>query len=358
MSYNPSKPVNVSSNLRMRIPISTTQKWYYLKGSEDKDVEYGKIFIAVIAPLSNVTGNSRTTLVIRMRWVFEFSYPELPSISQEEEDVFASAPNYFTDSSSDWKEGKYLTFKWHEGGNIVEFPKAKPNTLYHTTAKIGYYINTGAIRNTQYAVCVAETTESGYPMLAPVVDKATGERYIKTPSDTLLLPYFSAGPWVSPENPPWRAQEVTVQLLLTRDQSLRSPMHKTDSVVKVVDNSTSKSVASLNKFTKTIYGDRGGDFKSALYGIAAQADHAIVTANESLNVLLQRNDYDPNDPQVGLLKDALSKMEQLSFSTFIPGTDPLLKVFNFNPVRSNLDELALETSSDSEGEEPESSPKP
>lgn len=338
MSYNPSRPANISSNLRMRIPISTTQKWYYLRGSEDKDVEYGKIFIAALSPLSNVSGSSKTTLIVRMRWTFDFSYPDLPSVSVPDEQIFASAPNYFSDSSSDWKEGKYLTFKWHEGGNIVEFPGAKSGTLYKigAHAHVGYYISNGTIKNTEYAVCVTETTETGLPMLAPVKDKATGEAYIKNPSDTLLLSYFNAGPWVSPENPPWNPQEAKVQLMLCPHlDPVMSPMIPTPCRTTVQDVDTNVSTRNSNKLLQTVYGTRRGDNRDPLFGTQSEANANIVTLNETFNNILERGSIDPQDPQIGLFKQALEKLSRLSFDKN-PLSDKL-NVFNWDPLRGDDD---------------------
>ncbi|UHK03120.1 MAG: capsid protein [Sanya permutotetra-like virus 3] len=342
MSYNPSRLAAISSNIRMRIPISLTQKWYYLRGSEDKDVEYGKIFIAVVSPLSNVTGASKTNLVVRMRWVFDLSYPDLPTASLPEEEVFASAPNYFSDSSSDWKQGKYLTFKWHEGGSIVDFPGAKAKHIYkiHPGSTVGYYASNGTLQTTQYAVCVTETTSTGQPMLAPVATLADAQAYVKSPQDSKLISYYSQGPWISPENPPWHEQDSSVQLLLVHREFHKEPMIKTPSTVTVSDSGVAASAASLNKLSQTTMGTRKGDRRDPLFGLVAQASHAINTLNDTMNVLMQRGSYDPQDPQLGDLEIAISKLKQLSFRNLI--IESPLKVFNENPIREDIPSTSKE----------------
>lgn len=337
MSYNPSRLANISSNLRMRIPISLTQKWYYLRGSEDKDVEYGKIFVGVVSPLSNVTGASTTSIVIRIRWCFEFSYPDLPSTEVPDDEVFASAPNYFTDSSGDWKDGKYLTFKWHEGGNIVEFPGAKPKTIYKVgaNAQVSYYNSNGTVAKTEYAVCVTETTETGLPMLAPVKSLSDAQEWVKNPSDNKLISYYYAGPWVTPENPPWHEQASTIQLLLTRE-AIKHPMVPTQASFRVHDNnaqSTAFSTGQLNKLQQNLFKRKGADPRDPDYGLLSRAAHAANELNETLNVLMERKDHDPQDPQVGDLEKALAKLRQLEFSNLLIASP--LKVFNYNPVRGN-----------------------
>lgn len=335
MAYNPSRVTNISNHMRMRIPISTTQKWYYLRGTEDKDVEYGKVYIACVAPLSNVTQESKTTLVVRMRWTFEFSMPDMPSSANPDAEIFASAPNYFSNSSGDWKAGKYLTFKWHEGGDIVEFPGAQAGSIYKigAGASVGYYISNGTLQQTKYAVCVMETTETGQPMMAPVKDLAAAKAWVADKSDSHLLLWYAAGPWITPENPPWREQPSTVQLLLTRDAVAKTPMIKTATKTTVADDAVASSTANINKLNKTVYGARGGNPRDPLFGLQAEACHAQINLSDTFNNILERGTYDPNDPQVALLKNALEQLGKLSFAPN-PVTS-MLNVFNWQPLRED-----------------------
>lgn len=344
MAYNPSRVTNISNHMRMRIPISTTQKWYYLRGTEDKDVEYGKVYVACVAPLSNVTQDSKTTLVVRMRWTFEFSMPDMPSAASFDSEVFASAPNYFSDSSGDWKAGKYLTFKWHQGGNITGFPGAQAGTIYKigAGASVGYYDNRGVLLTTKYAVCITDTTETSEPMLCPMKDLATAKQWVKDKSDSLFLTWYAAGPWITPENPPWHEVSSTVQLLLTRETSQKSPMIKNVTRTTVLDEAVSKSTASLNKLNKTVYGTRGGDPRDSLFGLQAAALHSNINLSDTFNDILQRGSYDPQDPQVALLKNALENLGRLSFAPN-PVTS-MLNVFNWDPLRNNAGTPTSESS--------------
>nr|WPV63116.1 MAG: coat protein [Wufeng shrew permutotetravirus 8] len=327
----PSRVKAISSPLTMRIPCSTTQKWYYLKGSEDKDVEYGRLFIAVAAPLSNVTGSSSTSLMIRMRWVFEFSFPDLPSASAPSEEIFASAPNYFSDSSSDFKEGKYLTFKWHEGGNIVSFPGAKTLSLYKIgqDSRVGYYLSNGVLMNTKFAVCVADTAGDGLPMLCPVKDEETGKKYIKQPADNLLISYSSAGPWVSPENPPWHEQSVSLSLVLTRHETMTSPLAPAKSVVTVYDDSVSHRLHSFRKDFGTVNALPLSDKRSPSYGLVTRTAQGVSELSANIRMLLAQQPSDHTDPAYGRLLTSLENLEELSFA--FGG----LKTFVIDPLRES-----------------------
>lgn len=207
MTLAPSMVRPISSNCRMSIPCRPTQKWYYISGTEDKDCEYGKVWIAVVAPLSNVTGASTAQLIVRCRWTFDFEMPEIPpDPSGGGAIIYASSPKYFTDSSSSFKDGKYLTFKWHEGGSITGFPNAEPWTIYKImTGVVQYYDSGGKIQSTLYAVCHSATTEAGEPLLVPMKDLETAKAFAKDHTDAKLLPFNYQGPWVSPDNPPWQA---------------------------------------------------------------------------------------------------------------------------------------------------------
>lgn len=305
MAYNPSRSRTIHQNLFMRIPISMTQKWYYLRGSEDKDSEYGRIFIAVVSPLSNVTNGSVTNVVVRIRWAFEFAYPELPEVNEPDASyVQASYPNYFTDSSSDWKNGKYLTFKWHEGGNIVEFPKATPKTYYKLAegAHCQYYDGNGDLKSTVWAVCVTESTETVMPMLAPVESEAKAKAYCNGPADQYLIGYKDAGPWVTPENPLWWLQgdklEAPIDLIVGRGRSLRPQAVAPSSTLRVSD---SGSVGQQKEMRKLV--DR-----------------------------LLSNEGSPTDDLLGLLYSALQQSSRIPYSNILGAR--CLRTFVVDPVRN------------------------
>lgn len=305
MAYNPSRTRTIHQNLFMRIPISLTQKWYYLKGSEDKDSEYGRIYIAVVSPLSNVTAGSTTNVVVRIRWSFEFAYPELPQIAEPDASyVTASYPNYFTDSSGDWKGGKYLTFKWHEGGNIVEFPKAVPKTYYKLAegAKCDYYDSEGNLQDCHFAVCVVDTTETGQPMLAPVKSEQYAKAYCASPADTYLLEYKDPGPWVTPENPPWWLQgtKEEVDLVIGRHGCRRGVAARPSSTLRVSDSGVLNSQRQMKDLVDKLLKDEGS----------------------------------PIDPLLGLLYSSLLQTSKLGF-TFDSTGVRCLRTFNFDPVRED-----------------------
>nr|WPV63125.1 MAG: hypothetical protein [Wufeng shrew permutotetravirus 12] len=248
MSMDPSMVKAVHQNGRMRIPCQTTQKWYYVDGKEDKDCDYGKVWFIVAAPLANVTTGSTATIMLRLKWTIEFQMPALPpDATPESTMIFASAPNYFSDSSSDWKGGKYLTFKWHEGGDIVSFPSARTKTPYKCTSDVGFYESNGTLSKTNWAVCVAETTEDGQPMLGLVKNESNAMAWCKNPADNLLISYYAAGPWVTPENPPWFQKEVSVDLLLSRKATIIHEAQPPNAVVCTADASSEKMNRLLQK---------------------------------------------------------------------------------------------------------------
>lgn len=199
LSLKPSRTRPISVGLRLRIPCSTTQKWYYLRGTEDKDCEYGKIFICVAVPLSSVTSGTSTDLLVRMRWAYEFQMPDMPTNSGPEGQ--AIFPQYrdskiFTTSSSDWKSARYLTFKYTSGGQIVGFPGAKKGTIYmiQSGANINYVKADGTKEAIKYATPNGESAEEGYLLMTPFTTHDKAKEYIDSNySDTKLIPYKGAG---------------------------------------------------------------------------------------------------------------------------------------------------------------------
>lgn len=294
LSMTPSMVKAIHQNGRMKIPCQTTQKWYYVDGNEDKDCEYGKVWFAVAAPLANVTGSSSASIMLRMKWTIEFQMPALPPESTPDQNmIFASAPNYFTDSSGDWKDGKYLTFKWKEGGRIVSFPGGESKKPYKCTADIQYYKSNGTVAKTNWAVCVQETQEDGLPMLAPMESEDKAMAWCKSPSDQLFISYYSAGPWITPENPPWFEKEVSLDLMLSRHTKFQAPVHKSEATVIVSDAKAGQT-------------------------------HRI------LKELIGSKKITPD------LVEALQNLAQLSFTDL--GVRNCLSTFNYDPVRQTRQE--------------------
>lgn len=250
LAYTPSKVRPLSSNLFMRVPVSMTQKWYYLRGSENSDTEYGRAFLFVASPLANVTGSSSTSLIVRLRWSYEFSYPELPAeLKPDATAVYASAGTYFCDSSSDWKSGSYLTFKWHEGGDIVAFPGAVAGMYYKCSdkASIQYYSSNGTIHKTLFAICPEQQTEENLPMLCPVATEADAKAWVKDKADAHLLGYYGQGPWVYPENPPWFPQQAKVDMQFTRHGLEINTPPPVNATFKTYDQSADRSARANKK---------------------------------------------------------------------------------------------------------------
>lgn len=223
LSLKPSRTRPISVGLRLRIPCSTTQKWYYLRGTEDKDCEYGKIFICVAIPLSSVTSGTSTDLLIRMRWAYEFQMPDMPTNSGPEGQ--AIFPQYrdskiFTTSSADWKSSKYLTFKYNSGGQIVGFPGAKKGTIYmiQSGANINYVKSDSSKELVLYATPSGDNAEEGYLLMTPFTTAAKAQEYISSGySENKLLPYKGAGDYSSFPDVAFYPVSTTDMVKVSRD---------------------------------------------------------------------------------------------------------------------------------------------
>lgn len=199
LSLRPSRTRPISTGLRMRIPCETTQKWYYLRGEEDKDCEFGRLWIMVAAPLANVTAGTNTSLIVRIRWKIEFQMPDMPtSAGPEGEAIY---PQYrdskiFTTSSSDWRDGKYLTFKYTSGGQIVGFPNAQKGVIYlvQKGAGLNYVKSDKTYGSISCATPSGDAAEEGYLLMAAFDTPQNAKEYIDSKySDSKLLRYYGAG---------------------------------------------------------------------------------------------------------------------------------------------------------------------
>lgn len=213
---------------RLKLPIDPSQKWLFLEGQEEEDCEYGRLVLLNASPLTK--GEASASLLVKCHWTYEFSGPDLEIDSTDSGTyVRASAPNYFTTSVSDFDSTK-LVFKWHEGGEAVGFPGATGSYYkLESSATCPYVQTNGTVANAQWAVRLLNYVNGdGDPVLAPVESEEKAKEYSKAGDKANLIPYKSAGPWVSPANPIWElksgnAVQVFTSALRKKQENPNSP---------------------------------------------------------------------------------------------------------------------------------------
>lgn len=197
------------------LPCNLSQKWLYVEGRDNQeDSTHGNIYALVVAP---GTKSAPAGGVLRLQYTFEFSEPDTPSTGEETEIIYPSAPWIFTDSSSDLLSGKYLTFKWKEGGNMATWPGAEYGTVYKSAPGTKFYYIGSDSKSylSQYFVVAKDVLGyDGQPVLCPCADKAHAEAYYKGSGDsTKLITYVAAGDWCTPATPGVMTESSSVQLI-------------------------------------------------------------------------------------------------------------------------------------------------
>lgn len=201
------KPIGMVSNLN--IPCVTTSKWYTFTG-EPVDVDHGSI-VSVLAGTLGADGTISVTF--KLHWTIEFNGPDIPT--PVEDMLLEPGPgweNIFTDSVSDWADGKKLTFKMHSGGSVVEWPGVKSGVVYTSAAGTTIkYISTG-------------TTEAEVKYFSRIIDSASystglachateenAAAYQRTGDLTKVLSFVAAGPVAVPDKPRLVGKPVAVK---------------------------------------------------------------------------------------------------------------------------------------------------
>jgi hypothetical protein len=212
----PNKMEQISKNFSISITKPPVQPWLYCRGDEVEDTAHGRVVVAVLSPLSNVDGNMAVT--VHLDWNIVFDGPSIPAGSTSSgTNIYAGSgfESYFTDSTASWADGKKLTLKAHEGGQIVPFLGIQHGVIYQidTVARLSYKLKpvdgVSAVKPIKYGVAIAGSTFGNG--MAVFDDITSAESYIKSSDTSYCLDYYAAGEVVQPENPVWTPIATHVQ---------------------------------------------------------------------------------------------------------------------------------------------------
>uniref|UniRef100_A0A0K8SVQ8 Uncharacterized protein n=2 Tax=Lygus hesperus TaxID=30085 RepID=A0A0K8SVQ8_LYGHE len=198
------------------IPCDTTQKWYMCDPSLGAESDHGLL----IAVLAGKLGGNNISINFRLEWTMEFSSPDLPA-SIEDLEIYPD-PDYipiFTDSVSDWADGKRLTFKHKEGGSVVPWIGLREKVIYEPTKGVTIYYNDGT--KDQECKFFAKITGSSLytSALACFADEAAAKAYISSGDVTKVLEYKAASGYATPSLPTLKGKSVTEEPLLNLTHS-------------------------------------------------------------------------------------------------------------------------------------------
>jgi hypothetical protein len=183
------------------------QPWLYCDGEDLQDVAHGCFIVALMSPLSNVTGEMAVT--VHLVWSILVDGPDVPTLTTaaEGEDVYAGSgfESYFTDSTNDWAEGEKLTLKHTVGGQVVPFIGLKHGVVYRLdlVAKLVYWFTDVVEREIRFGVAIQGSKLANG--MAVFESLTAAERYAKTGDTTFCLSFFKAGSkGIEPSNPAWK----------------------------------------------------------------------------------------------------------------------------------------------------------
>lgn len=217
----------------LNIPCSTTSRWYTFTGAA-VDVAHGSILSAVSGTLGT---DGKISITFKLHWTIEFNGPDVPSPVEE---MFiepgAGWMDIFTDSVSDWGEGKKLTFKMHEGGAVVPWPNVRSGVIYKPTTgvKIPYVKADGTAAEVAYCSRIIDS-DLYASALACHATEAAAKAYQKNADLTQVLDFKSAGAIVVPSIPRLMGQVVTASFLVDKAGPSSSPAPETDIVSRIAD---------------------------------------------------------------------------------------------------------------------------
>lgn len=205
------KPIGM--NTKLNIPCSSTARWYVFEG-EAVDTSHG-VILAVVSGMIGVKGGVGVTF--KLHWTIEFNGPDIPRPLEEyfiePESDYAGI---FTDSVSDWADGKKLTFKHAEGGSVVPWPGVRSQMVYTPTAGVKiYYVSGGkAVEAKWFSRIIDSDIYSS--ALAVHASQADAEAYQRSGDLTKVVNYEAASGWATPTLPRLKGEAVSVKFGVDR----------------------------------------------------------------------------------------------------------------------------------------------
>lgn len=202
----------VGQSLSLSIPVNTSRKWYAFKGDSFDD-SHGVILVA----LSGVVGNTNVSMTVSLDWKIKFNGPDLPveaedmKIIHNEDDY----PNIFTDSVSDWADGRKLTFKHSLGGTVVPWDNIDDDVVYTPVAGVKITYKNAQSQDEECKFFSRMRNAAQYPnALVCHSSKEEAVAYIKDGNISHVLSWKAAGEWATPSIVYMTGESVSSALVL------------------------------------------------------------------------------------------------------------------------------------------------
>lgn len=233
MSMSTSVTANLASRTSINIPMSTTQKWYLLD-AEDSEEDHGVLLVAC-SGLTNLAEGSSVSIAFTLHWTIVF---DSPAMQRAKEQIIISPEDgwgpVFTDSTSDWAEGKKLTFKHAEGGAVVPWSNLQAGMIYTPTSgvKITYKNAQSAdVEAKWFSKCIDSAIYSS--ALVVHKDENSAKKYQETGALAYIVDFTAAGTVAVPSYPTLVGKPVQYGIIMRKPpRTLHTFVHTRDTHIE------------------------------------------------------------------------------------------------------------------------------
>lgn len=208
------KQTHIGQSCMLQIPCSSTARWYTFTG-DSIDIAHGSL----LAACSGTIGISgAVAITFTLHWTIEFNGPDIPRPLEEYFiEPVAEYAGIFTDSVSDWADGKKLTFKHAEGGSVVPWVGVRSGVVYEPTAgvRIYYVKSNGQEEECKFFSRIIDSDVYDSALCCHG-SRADAEGYQKNGDLTKVLDYKAASKWAEPTLPRLKGSMVTASFAIDR----------------------------------------------------------------------------------------------------------------------------------------------
>lgn len=217
LTLSPSDLATFGSPRTLKIPMRTTQKWYFCESGDERETTHGMILVVLAA----LVGAKNLSINFKIDWTVEFDSAEIPA-SVTAVEIYPD-PEYlpvFTDSVSDWASGEKLTFKHKEGGSVVPWLGVRSDMIYRPASgvRIPYYDKDSKVQECKYFAAIGGIYPSG---LACFASEDDAKAFVKNKDTSKVLTYYKAGEYTTPVLPTLIGTEASAISLDLRLSTLR-----------------------------------------------------------------------------------------------------------------------------------------
>ncbi|QKK35401.1 hypothetical protein [Erysiphe necator associated nodavirus 5] len=206
--------MRLGATAAMSLPLVMSRRWYETDGDtqDEEEFSHGSICCVVAATTGGYAGQS-LSVIVELDWKVQFEGPKLPDRVEYTPGVIMPDNgwyNLFTTSDGSFDAGR-LTFKMHEGGNMVPFSSAQPDVAY--CPDIGTHVYAVTEDNKVSEVnWFAKVKNYVVPGLLCFASKADCKAYIESGDVSKAMKYVAASKYTTPRVPRFKVTNLEAEV--------------------------------------------------------------------------------------------------------------------------------------------------